>query len=681
NNGPTNASSVVVTDVLPATVNFVSAVSSQGTCSNNSGIVTCDLGSLTNSGTATITLTVLATATGSLSNYVSLTSSEVENLPSNNSDTEFTSAGVADVGVTRVASPDPVVAGQVLTNTVTVTNRGPDTATSVSLGHFVSASMVVVGASTSQGTVSTSGNVVNTELGSIAAGAVATVTVLAVPTVSGTLFDSGSISLNESDPIGANNFFNNSVTVTNGSGVFQFQQSAYSISESGGAIVVVVERTGGVFGTVTVDFAALSGTATAGSDFTSTNGTLTFTNGELIQYFTVPITDDAAAECNESFTLGFSNPTGGATLIGNTNIAVEIFDNEITASGTITLASPAISGSASGYSFNPVISADGTRLVFASYATNLTAESNGVPVENIFLRNLLSNTVTLVSLSTNGTRADGYCEAPQIGADNRFVLFYSEASNLVPGADSTYGDYFLRDLVSGTTILVGPKTNGTGSANSGTYDGKMTPDGSFIAFESPASNIVTNDTNGFYYDIYLRNRTNATAELVSLNASGSGSGNAGSFDPVLSDDGRYVAFETDATDLAAVTDSNSDGDIYVRDRLGGSNILVSVNSSATGSGNAGSYDPLISADGRYVVFYSDASNLVANDTNNASDIFIRDLLLNTTALVSVKSSGAGTGNGASYNHSMTPSGRYVIFESGADDLVSNDGNGKTDVFI
>src|SRR5439155_21978885 len=144
----------------------------------------------------------------------------------------------------------------------------------------------------------------------------------------------------------------------------------------------------------------------------------------------------------------------------------------------------------------------------------------------------------------------------------------------------------------------------------------------------------------------------------------------------------YVAFESYGNNFGP-PDSNGREDIYVRDRVGGSNILVSVNLAGTSGGNGNSYEPRISADGRYVLFLSDASDLVTNADNNAnSDVFVRDLVLGTTRLVSVNRFGNATGNGASYYAVMTPDGRHVAFDSEASDLVPNDVNGDwLDIFV
>src|SRR5262249_3071422 len=145
-------------------------------------------------------------------------------------------------------------------------------------------------------------------------------------------------------------------------------------------------------------------------------------------------------------------------------------------------------------------------------------------------------------------------------------------------------------------------------------------DGHSITFESEASNMITGDTNGFA-DVYGRDWTNEPVELLSADATG-GPTDAPAFDARISADGRYVVFVSAATDLVP-GDTNAQTDIFVRDRSTGATQRVSV-SSAGAQANSGSTSPAISADGRYVVFTSFATNLVAGDTNGLTDVFLRD---------------------------------------------------------
>jgi Tol biopolymer transport system component len=203
---------------------------------------------------------------------------------------------------------------------------------------------------------------------------------------------------------------------------------------------------------------------------------------------------------------------------------------------------------------------------------------------------------------------------------------------------------------------------------------------------------VANDTNGITNDIFVRDLQMGTTTLVSVNrfGTGSGSGESGSppfISPAISADGRYVVFSSLASDLVA-NDTNGTFDVFVRDLQMGTTALVSVNRFGTGSGNSASFfSPVISADGRFVAFPSLASDLVANDTNGTNDVFVRDLQMGTTVLVSVNQFGTGSGNGSSpptpqpSRYVISADGRFVAFQSEASDLVANDTNGTTDVFV
>ncbi|HKI72966.1 MAG TPA: hypothetical protein VKA81_11345 [Verrucomicrobiae bacterium] len=220
-----------------------------------------------------------------------------------------------------------------------------------------------------------------------------------------------------------------------------------------------------------------------------------------------------------------------------------------------------------------------------------------------------------------------------------------------------------------------PVAAGGNSDSSGSV---ISSDGRFVLFLSSANNLVTNDDNGRFVDVFLRNRTNGVTTLVSVNQTGVGGGNGNSVSPVISTDGRYVVFESEASNLVT-NDTNGVSDVFVRDLQTGTTTFVSVNS-AGAAGNGASTSPLISPDGRYVTFVSAAGDLVANDTNNATDIFVRDLQSHTTTLVSVSTDGATSGNGASDSPTMTPDGRWVAFMSKAANLVAGATNNLGDIY-
>ena len=213
------------------------------------------------------------------------------------------------------------------------------------------------------------------------------------------------------------------------------------------------------------------------------------------------------------------------------------------------------------------------------------------------------------------------------------------------------------------------------------YDPSISPDGRFVAFVSEACNLVPGDTNGggdfgFGVDIFVRDRATGTTELVSVSSAGE-QGTGDSYDPSISADGRFVAFYSDAGNLVA-GDTNDEGDIFVRDRANRTTERVSV-SNAGRQANSYSEHLSISGDGRFVAFDSDASNLVARDTNSWDDIFVRDRKKGTTERVSVSDAGRQW-SGSSGSPSISADGRFVAFGSTATDLVARD-RYQDDVFV
>jgi Tol biopolymer transport system component len=200
--------------------------------------------------------------------------------------------------------------------------------------------------------------------------------------------------------------------------------------------------------------------------------------------------------------------------------------------------------------------------------------------------------------------------------------------------------------------------------------------GRFVAFQSAATNLVAGDTNGVS-DIFVHDRKTGETRRVSVSSSGA-EANGSSLASAISANGRYVAFLSDATNLVA-GDTNGVSDIFVRDRSAGTTRRVSV-SSAGLEANGASSTPSISADGDHIVFESIATNLVAGDSNGQQDIFVRDRSSRKTRRVSISSAGTQA-NGFSAEPSISSDGNVVAFYSGASTLVSGDSNGLWDVFI
>jgi len=334
-------------------------------------------------------------------------------------------------------------------------------------------------------------------------------------------------------------------------------------------------------------------------------------------------------------------------------------------------------------SFAATLSADGRFVAFTSRASDLVANDNNGTTD-VFVRDLQTGTTTLVSVNRFGTDSgDGPSFGPVLSADGRFVAFESEASDLVAVHTNGVRDVFIRDLQIGTTTLVSINRAGTNGGNSSSRYPKLSADGRFVAFEGYASDLVTNDTNGTQ-DVFVRDLQTGTTTLVSTNWTGTNSGNDSSQTAFLSADGRLLAFDSYASDLVA-NDANGKKDVFVRDLQTGTTRLVSVNRLGTNSGDGESTAPEISADGRFVVFWGEASDLVANDSNGSTDVFVRDLQTETTTLVSINRTGTNSGNGDSRADpfgTLSANGRFVVFMSTANDLVTTfDTNGVGDVFV
>jgi Tol biopolymer transport system component len=337
--------------------------------------------------------------------------------------------------------------------------------------------------------------------------------------------------------------------------------------------------------------------------------------------------------------------------------------------------------------------------------------------------------VLLVSANTNSAPAsgDGASGRPSISASGRFVAFQSLADDLTTGHPEVNPDVFVRDLASGTTrrlsvdlalsgafnpVLSGHGSNvvfngefepgggalyvhrgefGTNQAVSVRPDGglswasgfgaSISSNGLVIAFVSDGDDLAPPPVNNANHDVFVRDLATQTTTLVSINAAGTGEGNDASFGARVSADGRYVVFLSYASDLVT-NDTGGGADVFLRDLQAGVTTLVSRNRQGTRSGDAESTDAVISADGRYVAFTSYASDLVAGDTNLARDVFLFDRIAGTTTLISANRFGTGSGNDESFAPSISTDGRRVAFESRAHDLVPNDVNGRlADVFV
>jgi hypothetical protein len=323
-------------------------------------------------------------------------------------------------------------------------------------------------------------------------------------------------------------------------------------------------------------------------------------------------------------------------------------------------------------------SADGRFVVFASAATTLAPNIPPGSI-NVYLRDRQTGQTSIVSVAGAGGPAIGGA-LPSISPDGRYVVFTSLSSGLPGGAPNGTDDVYLYDRQTGRTERVSVSSNG-GAGNQESVFGAPSADGRYVVFDSSATNLVAGDTNG-HEDVFLRDRRTAQTTRVSVTSTGAQGDNA-SWRPVMSADGRFIAFNSAASNLVA-NDTNNATDVLVRDVWTGQMTRVSVASDGTQS-NGGSEVSGISADGRFVVFSSSASNLVSGDTNGVADMFVHDRQTGQTTRVSVSGTGifgnGVQGNGDSTEGTISADGRYVVFRSWASNLVPNDFNGVVDEFV
>jgi len=361
-------------------------------------------------------------------------------------------------------------------------------------------------------------------------------------------------------------------------------------------------------------------------------------------------------------------------VAGDTNGKQDIFvhDRQTGQTTRVSVASDGAQGN--GDSGQAVISADGRFVGFYSLASNLVpGDTNGV--EDVFVHDRLTGQTTRVSVASDGTQGNGPSWGPSISADGRFVAFESRASNLVPGDTNDTTDVFVHDRLTGQTMRVSVASDGR-EGNSYSWLARISADGRFVVFTSDASNLVPGDTNGTW-DVFVHDRQTGQTTMVSVASDGT-PGNGRSIGVSISGDGRFVAFESEASNLVA-GDTNGTWDVFVHDRLTGQTTRVSVASDGAQGADSSSGGEL-SAHGRFVVFFSFASNLVPGDTNERMDVFVHDRQTGETTIVSVASDGA-QGNANSSGAAISADGRFVVFTSKASNLVPGDTNGTWDVFV
>jgi Tol biopolymer transport system component len=307
------------------------------------------------------------------------------------------------------------------------------------------------------------------------------------------------------------------------------------------------------------------------------------------------------------------------------------------------------------------LSDDGRYLTFLSYATNLTSGDNNL-TNDIFLRDRVLGTTTCLSKIPGGSATgDNASQIASMSADGRFVVFESYASNLVAGDTNSYADVFLYDQTTGSLSRISVTSSG---AEAGGYDPAITEDGRYVVFASGASNFDPGDHNN-KIDIFVRDLVAGTTTLASTDASGAYVANDHCYKPSISDDGRYVAFRTQATNFAS-PDTGKFEDVFLKDMQTGAIVRMSSTPSGGESGGA-SYQPRVCGDGHLVFYVTDASDVTATDANPYADVVVYDVATGVNSLVDLSSTGVQADYGGT-DPAPSVDGRYCVFKSGARNL-------------
>jgi Tol biopolymer transport system component len=282
----------------------------------------------------------------------------------------------------------------------------------------------------------------------------------------------------------------------------------------------------------------------------------------------------------------------------------------------------------------------------------------------------------LVSRSSAGVQGNSWSGGAALSAGGRFVAFHSISDNLVAGDTNNHYDIFVHDRLADVTERVSVDSSGLQADASSVYP-SMSADGRLVAFASYATDLVPGDGNGTW-DVFVHDRVTGETRLVSRSSAGV-QGNGKSEDAAISADGRFVAFRSFASNLAPDPNGSLVMDVFVHDLPSGETTLASLGHQGEAA-NQNCDAPAMSADGRFVVFHSGSTNLVAGDTNGLTDIFLRDRLAGTTVRVNLDSAGMQADH-YSFHPALSGDGRFVAFQSAAALVSGDDDGGFFDVYV
>ena len=360
-------------------------------------------------------------------------------------------------------------------------------------------------------------------------------------------------------------------------------------------------------------------------------------------------------------------------VAGDTNLFADVFVYDRNTLTTTLVSVDTAGGPANGASDSAMIAGGGRYVVFASDATDLVAgDTNGA--SDVFRRDLLTNTTIRVSLSSAGAQiVDGDSFEPSVADDGSRIEFGSDSPSIVASDLNDSDDVFVRNVTTSTTTRVSVATNGD-ETDFGAYDGVISGDASTVVFTTDTGLVATdvNDEDDVYRHTVA---TGATNRVSSANTSAGGGG----YSPAVNDAGTFIAFVSDYELSGPGADTNFLPDIHVRNVGAGTTQRVSI-PTTTGFGNDLSLSPTISDDGRYVTYFTLATNLGGVDTNGTFDVWMRDRTLNTNTRIS-QDSGGGDPDGAAELPFVSGNGAFVAFQSLATDLGPTGETSSVDIFV
>ena len=345
------------------------------------------------------------------------------------------------------------------------------------------------------------------------------------------------------------------------------------------------------------------------------------------------------------------------------------------APGDLTLASTSETGvKGDAASSEPIVSADGTKVAFNSNASNLHPDDTD-HLYDVYVKDLATGTLRLVSISETGTKGNANSYLSSLSADGTKIGFSSIADNLHPEDIDGFRDVYVRDMGTGTLTLVSTSETGT-KANANSYPSILSADGTKVAFFSSASNLHPDDPDGIG-DVFVKDLISGSLTLVSTSQTGA-KGSAESYVTSLSSDGTKVGFHSYASNLDP-NDTDARVDVYVKDVATGTLTLASTTETGVKS-NGFSDHAIVSADGTAVGFFSNSTNLDVADTDGVGDVYVKDLVTGTLTLASTSAAGS-KGSNFSFLSSLSSDGTKVGFDSQAGNLHPNDTDSNMDVYV